>query len=67
MEPLPTHTTHTRQGVPTKNHRVQKELERVKLYMAKLQVIKAPAAASTKPALKVDPAASQRMVVSGFS
>lgn len=62
----------TQQGVPTKNHRVQKELERVKGYMTKLQVIKAPstpggggaAAAANKPALKVDTAASQRMVVS---
>lgn len=54
------------QGVPTKNHRVQKELERVKGYMTRLQVIKAPApAAAPKPALKVDAAASQRMVV-GF-
>jgi len=59
------------QGVPTKQHRVQKELERVKGYMTRLQVIKAPggasspaaAAAAAKPALKVDTAASQRMVV----
>lgn len=69
--PSPPTTTHTQQGVPTKNHRVQKELERVKGYMTRLQVIKGPsipggagAAAASKPALKVDTAASQRMVVS---
>lgn len=61
----------TQQGVPTKNHRVQKELKRVQGYMTRLQVVKAPssssgegAAAANKPALKVDRVVSQRMVVS---
>lgn len=64
--------------MPTKTHRVQKELERVKGYMTRLLVIKAPptpggrgsaaaaAQAAAKPALKVDTAASQRMVVRSF-
>jgi len=36
--PSALHAWHTKQGQPTKTHRVRVELERVKTYMSRLQV-----------------------------